>query len=254
VNQDKGHRQYGDAGNVLAAGLELSVPEMDTSLERLNRLATLGTISATAAHEIKNSLVPVRTFIELLLEEKTNSELATVVRREVQRINLLLAQMLKLAAPSAPQLVPVPLHSAIENVLRLVRHSAALKSVQMDCQFNAAPDRVLGDGNQIEQVVLNLLINALEAVPQGGCVQVRTEFFPAEQEIEIAVCDNGPGMTKRVMDGLFTPFFTTKESGTGLGLSIVYQIVTAHQGRVWAESSPGEGSTFRVRLPCRMAD
>lgn len=223
--------------------------EVDFNFQRLNRLATLGALSATAAHEIKNAMVPVRTFIDLLLEEKPDSELGAIVRRELQRINLLLGQMLKLAAPAPPQLLPVSLHVVIGNSLCLLRHQASLRSVTVNCQLDAVSDQVLGDGNQLEQVLLNLLINALEAVPERGSVTVSTRTLALERLIEIVVADNGRGISTQDMVHLFEPFFTTKQGGTGLGLSIVRQIVSAHKGDIEADSSPGMGATFCMRFP-----
>jgi signal transduction histidine kinase len=234
---------------IAGLGAATPAPGLDHSVERLNRLATLGILSAGAAHEIKNALVPVKTFIDLLVEEKPDSELAVIVRREISRINQLVAQMSRLSGPGKPLLVRVSLHDLIQDALRLVSYQARARRITIGTELNAVSHHVMGDANQLEQVFLNLLLNALEALCEGGKVCVATRAAQDGKGVEMLISDNGQGIAACDMPRLFEAFFTTKQGGTGLGLTIVRDIIAAHGGAIQAESEVGRGTVFRVTLP-----
>jgi signal transduction histidine kinase len=232
---------------------------LEHSMHRLDRLATIGTLSAGLAHELRNALVAGRTFVELLLEKQLDVELASVVRREMARIDALLSQMLKFAAPAKPSFGTLRLHELLEHSLRLVKPQLEDKTIALDRQFNAPCDQVQGDNFQLQQAFLNLFLNAIESMGAKGTLKVTTG--PAESEastsddsvgpvrLYITVTDTGAGITPENIGRLFEPFFTTKPHGTGLGLPIARRIVQEHGGDLKVESQSGHGATFTVVLP-----
>jgi signal transduction histidine kinase len=235
--------------------------ELERFTTRLQQLANVGLLSAGVAHEVKNAMVAVKTYAELLLETQPESEEATLVRQEVSRIDSLIGQLLQLSAPPQPLPAPVNLHEVLSHALRLVHHRLREQAIEPVVLLEAAEDRVLGNAKQLEQAFLNLLINAAEAMDQAGRLVVRTEVVVAtehiskfepgrpRQQIQVEVRDSGSGMAPELIDRLFTPFVTTKPGGTGLGLAVTRRIVHEHRGRISVESKPGEGTVFRVLLP-----
>jgi len=245
---------------------DLSLPgQPEQYLLRLNRLATIGTFSASVAHEIKNALVAGKTFIDLLIEKHPDAELGAVVRREMGRIDAIVSGMLKYAGPSRPTLGPVRLHDLLEQSLRLIEPQMHHKSVALSRSFHAAPDVVQADGQQLQQAFVNLFLNALEAMGSNGALTVETETAPAgpagsrsrlkrpASGVLVTIKDTGPGISSDSMRRLFEPFFTTKEQGTGLGLAITQHIIEEHHGTIRAESGPGTGAVFRIVLPTSAA-
>jgi signal transduction histidine kinase len=228
-------------------------------MHRLDRLATIGTLSAGLAHELRNALVAGRTFVELLLEKQLDVELAAVVRREMERIDALLSQMLKFAAPGKPSFGTLRLHELLEHSLRLVKPQLEDKTIALDRQFSAPCDQVQGDKFQLQQAFLNLFLNAIESMGAKGTLKVTTG--PAESEAStpadsggpirlcVTVADTGAGISPENIGRLFEPFFTTKPHGTGLGLPIARRIVQEHGGDLKVESQAGHGATFTVVLP-----
>ncbi len=250
------------AGGVLLAVQDLtSARELETKTERLQKLATVGTLSAGVAHEIKNALVAIKSFAELLLERQPDSEAATLVRREVGRIDTLVSQLLRFAGPARPTFGTVRVHDLLQNGLRLVRHPLKTRQIEELLMLEATNDRVNGDAKQLEQAFLNLLLNAVEAMGDRGRLVIRTEVVVAtehiskfepqkrEPQIQVEIGDTGPGIPPELMPRLFTPFTTTKPDGTGLGLAITRRIVQEHHGTIAVESRPGKGATFRILLP-----
>jgi two-component system, NtrC family, sensor histidine kinase HydH len=235
--------------------------DLERFTTRLQQLANVGLLSAGVAHEVKNAMVAVKTYAELLLESQPDSEEAALVRREVSRIDLLIGQLLQLSAPPQPLSVPVKLHEVVSHALRLMHHRFREQAIEPVVLLEAAEDLVLGNGKQLEQAFLNLLINAAEAMDRAGRLIVRTELVVAtehiskfepgrrQQQLQVEIRDYGPGLAPELLERLFTPFVTTKAGGTGLGLTITRRIVQEHRGRITVETKPGEGTTFRVLLP-----
>lgn len=226
---------------------------LEQNLRRLDRLANVGTLSASMAHEIKNALVAVKTFVDLLLEKNQDAELADTVVREMKRIDVLVSQMLRVANPGRPTVSPVQLHKVFEYSLRLVQHQIAEKLISLRRSFAASPDIVNGDMHQLEQAFMNLLLNALEAMGPNGELTVATENLPSNgsqpSRLRVTVRDTGIGIPVENMGRLFEPFFTTKKNGTGLGLAITRRIVHEHHGDITVESELGKGTAFHVTLP-----
>lgn len=229
--------------------------QLEQGIIRLDRLATLGTLSADMAHEIKNALVPVKTFVDLLLEKHHDEELAGIVSREMRRLDTIMRQMLRFGAKERSTHGPVCLHAVLEHSLRMVQHQLAGKFISLHRAFNATPDAVQGNDHQLEQVFVNLLLNAVEASGQNGSLTVATDLVAAASprsgppQVRITVADTGMGIAPENLDRLFEPFFTTKHHGTGLGLPITRRIVHEHQGHITVHSEPNKGTTFSVLLP-----
>ncbi len=225
------------------------VQSLERNIRQLDRLASVGALSASMAHEIKNAMVAVRTFADVLVNENKNADLADIVRRELQRIDGIVGQMLRLAGPAKPNLAPVRLHGLLEHAMRLVEHTTGAKNLRLRQDFNARTDIVAGDEYQLHQAFLNLFFNAIEAMESGGELRVKTEFLEKSHAVLISVADNGSGVAAENLPRLFDAFFTTKQQGTGLGLPITKRIIEEHKGDITVESEPDKGTTFHVRLP-----
>jgi signal transduction histidine kinase len=235
--------------------------QLEGHLRRLDRLASIGTLAASMAHEIKNALVPVRTFAELLLEQNPNIELGETVRREMLRVDSIVSRMLKFSAPAKPALAPVRLHEILDHSLRLVHHRVESRQIAFERKFHAPSDVCNGDDHQLEQVFVNLLLNAIESMGYEGTLTVTTEAAADADAASLPpvggsigfVCvrikDTGVGIPAENLQSIFEPFFTTKHTGTGLGLSVTRRIIEEHKGSIRVESQPGKGTTFSILLP-----
>ncbi len=235
--------------------------QLEERLGQLDRLANLGTLAATMAHEIKNALVAGKTFIDLLLEKNKDAELVEVVRREVARIDAIVSRMLRFSAPGRAEFGQVRLHEVLDHSLRLVEPQLASKFAVLNRSFRADPDLLLGDDYQLQQAFVNLFLNAVEALSENGTLSVTTEnCAPAAASVErgdsvnqpqlrVTIKDTGTGILPENMARLFEPFFTTKPHGTGLGLPITRRIIQEHQGTLSVASQPGQGTTFQILLP-----
>jgi signal transduction histidine kinase len=238
-----------------------SLEKLETDIRRLDRLASIGTLSASMAHEIKNAMVPVRTFVGLLLEKHPDAELAGTVRREMERVDAMVGRMLKFAGPAKPAFSQVRLHEILEHSLRLVQHRTEGKLISFQRRFGAASDTLHGDDHQLEQAFVNLLLNAVESMGSEGALSVATEVVGGEAGsgfregkgassfLRASIADTGMGIAPEHLDSIFDPFFTTKPSGTGLGLAVTRSIIDEHNGFIRVESQPGKGTTFTVLLP-----
>jgi two-component system nitrogen regulation sensor histidine kinase GlnL len=237
------------------------IVRLQQSLERLDRLATAGTLAAGMAHEIKNALVAVKTFVDLLLEQNKDSELAELVGREMDRVNAIVRQLLKFGGSRQPVRAPVRVHDVLEHSLRMVHHQLRDKLISLNRAFKAPLDTVHGDNHQLEQVFVNLFLNAVDATGPNGSLTVQTELIEGgtddgaasglsrQPHVRITVVDTGVGIAPEHLAQLFQPFFTTKSHGTGLGLPITRRIVEEHQGLITVASQPNQGTTISVILP-----
>lgn len=238
-----------DKATVSAAA---GAPDLPEHFRRLDRLANLGLVAASAAHEIKNGLVAVSTFVELLAQKSDEPEMAALVRRELQRINALVTQMLRFASPKPAAFAPVPVHELLDHSLRLLEHQIDGHLIVLKRDFSAAPDAVYGDESQLQQALMNLLLNAVEAIGQQGELAITTQnVTPSDGRLRlnILIRDTGPGIAAEDLPHLFEPFFTTKKNGTGLGLAICRRVVEEHRGTIEIQSAVGRGSTFIISLP-----
>ncbi|HEY5041965.1 MAG TPA: ATP-binding protein [Verrucomicrobiae bacterium] len=221
--------------------------DLSDNLRRLDRLANLGLVSASIAHEIKNGLVAISTFVELLLQKGDDREMTEVVRRELKRIDSLTTQMLRFSAPKPAARTRVRAHDLLDHSLRLLEHQMSGRMIGLKRDYRAAPDTVQGDEFQLQQAFMNLLLNAVEAVGSNGEVTVATEN--AGGRLKISIRDTGLGISTENLARLFEPFFTTKKQGTGLGLAICRRVMDEHHGQVEVHSETGKGSVFILSLP-----
>ena len=226
-------------------------------IERADRLKTVGTLAAGIAHEINNPLVSVQTFLALAPEKRNEpdeefwGEYHDLTLAELDRIRRLVATMSRLAhggGDDAPKTI-CSLAGIAQEAVRLVTHEAQEGEIEVRAEVDLDTPNVLGIRDQIHQVVLNLLLNAIHSTPAGGQVCVRT--WGEREDVLIEVRDTGRGIREDHLEQIFDPFFTTKgpDKGTGLGLMICHRIVLDHGGSIEVESLSGQGATFRVRLP-----
>jgi two-component system, NtrC family, sensor histidine kinase HydH len=238
------------------AGAELSeayrkLNDMFDQLRHADKLAALGQLSSGIVHEIRNPLGSIQGAVEILgrglPSEDPKREFAQIARAELARLNKLLNEILRFSKPAAPSPMPTDPAELIEAALRLCSDQAKQQSVDVKVDTGTGNNRILVDPEQIKQVLLNILINALQVQPEGGRVEIRSRTEGSETVISIG--DSGPGISRENLDRIFDPFFTTKGDGTGLGLSISYQLVRNNGGRIRVTSPPGEGACFEIAFP-----
>jgi two-component system NtrC family sensor kinase len=249
----------------LLEGLEQQVEDRTAALrsaqERLiqsEKLSSLGRLAASIAHEINNPLAGILTYAKLLvrtLEEAPPDDRARakivsqlkLVERETQRCTAIVRSLLDFARERPLTLSQVSLNTVIGEALSLINNQIALQNIDLQPELGTVPD-LEGDFGQLRQAILNVLINACDAMPHGGSLRVRSGVS-TDGRIEIVVSDTGVGITPEHLKKVLDPFFSTKEKGTGLGLSVVYGIVVRHGGTLRIESTPGRGTTVTIALP-----
>ena len=262
---------HGQDGEPLGALMVLTditmLKRLEMQIRRSDRLASLGTLSAGMAHEIKNPLVSIKTFAQLLPERYQDSDFRetffSLIGHEVDRIDSLVNQLLRFARPAKPVLKPMHVHEVLEKALLLVGHRIYQKEIKLTRSWQADVDTIRADVDQIEQVFLNFFINALDAMKPGGSLTVATEIGSTEiwptaladgatevhEILRVSVEDDGSGIKPEDVSHVFDPFFTTKDYGTGLGLSVVHGIVQEHGGQIEVESELDHGTSFHILLP-----
>jgi two-component system, NtrC family, sensor kinase len=238
---------------------EAQLREKQEALLRAEQLAAVGRISAQIAHEVRNPLSSIGLNAELLEETISSARFDTqeqakeardvllAMSREIDRLTEITEQYLRMARLPSPQLQPEDVNELLDNVLDFSREEMERSGVKLERSLDDSAPRALLDEGQLRQVFLNLLRNSREAMPEGGQLRVRSRV--ENGAVEVVFQDTGRGMTPDVKERIFEPFFSTKDGGTGLGLAVSQQIVQAHGGSIRCESSPGQGTTFVVRLP-----
>jgi signal transduction histidine kinase len=258
------------AGKPLGALLVINdltaIKKLEKQVRRTDRLASLGTLSAGMAHEIKNPLVTLKTFTQLLPERYEDPDFretfSSLVGQEVKRIDSLVNQLLRFAKPTKPSLQPAHLHEVLDNTLRLVQQQLRQRGIKFTRSLNAARDLIRGDSDLLTQAFINFLLNSIDAMEEHGELTVATELaeqdsmsvnlwgqMETEQYIRISISDSGKGIKPDDLPHVFDPFFTTKSTGTGLGLSVAHGIISEHGGQIDVESIVGRGTTFRISFP-----
>ena len=248
----------GNVQGVLFVGEDVSEKvRTKQALIQSERMATIGRMSALVAHEIRNPLSSIGLNAEMLQEEMCEhlpeasrgevNQLLRCICREVERLGEVTEEYLKFARLPKPQLVPERLNELVEGLLRFVEEEYRQAKIEIQTRLDPQVEFVRADEGQLRQAFLNLLRNAQEAMPQGGVLTISTESLGDRARISVA--DTGCGMEKDVLERVFDPFFSTKESGTGLGLSLTQHIIHEHGGSIFCQSLPQKGSTFVVELP-----
>jgi len=235
----------------------LARSHLSVKAQHAEQLATVGVLGASLAHEIRNPLVSIKTFVQLLphhyQDQAFRDKFFRLIGDEVGRIDRLTEQLLDLAAPRAFNPSEIALHPVLQASLELVEAKASEKDVELIPAFEANPDTAYADPNAAKQVLLNLCFNAIQAIenrPGPRWVKISTRRISSG--LELAVTDNGPGIPEDVRPRLFQPFQTTKSTGFGLGLAICSDIVAGLGGTISADPAmPGAGATFRVLFPCQ---
>jgi signal transduction histidine kinase len=224
----------------------------EEQLRQTERLSALGLLAAEVAHEIRNPLTVMKMLFHSLdlkfPAADPRGRDAEVVAEKMDQLNRIVDRLLTYARSTEPKLEAVDVNELLDDVLLLTRRKLQHQKIECRTELAAELPRIRADRGQIEQACLNLILNAVEAMPDGGTLTLRTAAKPSF--VQLTFTDTGQGMTKQQQQRLFEPFLTTKQSGTGLGLAIVQKIVVdAHRGRIELDSAPGRGTTFRVLLP-----
>jgi signal transduction histidine kinase len=231
------------------------VVDMEEKLRASERLSALGLLAAEIAHEIRNPLTVVQMLFHALVEsmhpDATSKRDAELISEKMRQMNRILDQVLSFARSSEPIREPVPAEQLIDDVFLLTRHKLLQQGIEIRSTIAENLPLLRADREQIEQVLLNLILNAADAMPKGGILRLSAalEELDGESHFVLAVRDNGQGMSSDQMANLFAPFLTYKESGTGIGLAIVKKIMENHQGKVHVESKLGHGTKFKLLFP-----
>ncbi|GBC78466.1 Sensor protein ZraS [bacterium HR08] len=227
---------------------------LERRMARAEQLALIGEMAAGLAHEVKNPLAGMKGALEIILEdlpeENPHRSVLRHVLEEIQRINRIITDLLDYARPRPPAHVRTDLNRLVEHVVSATRVQLA-NNHRITLEFQPAPElpSLIADPDELQKVVLNLLLNAIQAVREDGHILVRTSYDPQERAIKLSVTDNGEGIPPENLDKIFRPFFTTKKRGTGLGLATCQRIVAGYGGTITVTSEVGKGSTFTVTLP-----
>jgi len=264
----------------LAREFNLMTAELKESQDHLiasEKLAALGTMAAGMAHEIKNPLVAMRTFTQLLPlkweDKEFRNKFTAIIPPEIDKINKIAENLLKFGRPSKPEFKNITIDAVLEEVLELLENQIKKNNVRVSTKFVKTP-KISADPNQLSQAFLNIIMNAAQAMKDGGELIVKTDIGhviqlgkitkegfisakkladkPAGEKVPmvfIEITDTGPGIPEESMRNMFDPFFTTKESGTGMGLPITLRIIEDHKGSIKVRSQVGKGTTFIIMLP-----
>jgi len=242
-----------------AAALQLAqanrnLQEAEAAVRRSERLAALGQLSAGLAHELRNPLGTIKTSAEMLLksvdaDNAVAREMAGFISSEVDRTNSLVTRFLDFARPLAVRLEKTDLTQVIDQAITDIEKHQPPFDVTIYKNYSPEIPPFFLDGQLMERVIYNLVLNAAQASPPNGSITVKTR--ESDGTVEITVIDRGSGIPPKLIENIFNPFYTTKSAGVGLGLAIVSKIVDEHGGSIAVESEPGEGSVFRVYLPFR---
>lgn len=253
--------RLGESFNVMVARLGDAQRQLEdrhaAEIRRAEHLAALGKVAAGIAHEINNPLAGmqncVRTLLKGTIDERRRARYLEMLREGLARIDRIVSQLLNFARESPPRLARTDLAAVVTDALALVEHEVQARNIVCAVAFEPGLPALVADARQLEQVFLNIVMNALEAMPPGGTITITAGVRRRDGDrfVEARIADTGVGIPPENLPRVFDPFFTTKEvgNGTGLGLSVSYGIVKAHGGAIEVESEVGKGSTFVVVLP-----
>jgi signal transduction histidine kinase len=270
VDPELGGRQHVELVSAMAQSAANALDSMllyedlhqsQTLMRRTDRLRSLEIIAGGFAHEIRNPLTSIKTFIQLAPERKDDAEFITdfsrIVLDDVHRIERLIQEILDYARYMEPKLTDEDLNDIVSSCVYFVEVKADSRGIKIEKELASELPRVMLDRQQIKQVLLNLLLNAMDAIgDRGGSLRVRTDRISKTDGhwVQVEIEDTGEGISADNLEHIFDPFFTTKRTrgeneGTGLGLTIVHQIIQEHKGEIQVQSIEGTGTTFRINLP-----
>jgi signal transduction histidine kinase/putative methionine-R-sulfoxide reductase with GAF domain len=224
----------------------------EAQLFRSEKLAALGQLAAGIAHEIRNPLTSINILINSIREKMTGEisyqEDLGVIEEEIHRINEIVEQFLRFAKPAPPLLKKTKIVSLFEETLQLLRPQLERQKITVQKDLRTLPPMTI-DQEQMKQVILNLLMNAIQAMPKGGRLKLNGQVSEDDEWVQLSIQDSGIGIPPEDINKLFDPFFSAREGGIGLGLSIAHRIIDQHHGRIEVESTPGKGTLFMIWLP-----
>ncbi len=239
---------------------------LEEQVRRSDQLSSVGTLAAGMAHEIKNPLVTIKTFTQLLPQryddDDFRKDFSSLVAQEVERINGIVNELLSFSKPAKPHLVEMDAQEMIDQTLKLIQEQLSQKNIALHNNCKAHSTRIFGDRKLLSQALINLNLNAIEAIEDGGTITVGTincsyRFANGDSPdkatrrkcFRIQITDNGHGIEREKLQQIFDPFFTSKSEGTGMGLSVAHGIISEHHGVIEVESEPGRGTTFYIYIP-----
>lgn len=236
----------------------IELEQSQAQLIQVEKLAAMGRLAASIAHELNNPLQAIQNCLHLVLKrplpEPKRRQYLEMAQEEVERLIGIVQGMLEFYRPSKGQRAPIDTNTVVENVLALAAKQLQHGQVTVHQRLapNLPPLEAVSD--QLKQVFLNIVINAVEAMPEGGDLYVDTRLTPDGRWITVSFTDTGIGLSPEEQANIFEPFYTTKTKGTGLGLSVSYGIIERHGGSIEVHSQPGQGSRFTVKLPVSQPD
>ncbi|MEN7973244.1 MAG: ATP-binding protein [Verrucomicrobiota bacterium] len=242
------------------------VKSLEEQVRRSDQLSSVGTLAAGMAHEIKNPLVTIKTFTQLLPkrhdDETFRNDFSSLVAHEVNRIDSIVNQLLSFSKPTQPHLMPMRLHETVEKTLKLIHEQLSQKNITLNHDLRAKHDLISGDADLLTQTLVNLNLNAIEAIERDGTIKVSTSnckyrFIQRDNPddavtkpcVRLRISDTGEGIEPSRLNRIFDPFFTSKSEGTGMGLSVAHGIILEHHGAIEVDSKPGKGTTFSIYIP-----
>lgn len=258
IRLKQARRELEDYGRTLEEKVEQrsqQLRKIQAQLMQSEKLASLGRLASGVAHEINSPLTGILTFSHLLMRKlKDNPELQReleLIVRETTRVSTIVRGLLDFARESKPQKRPCNINELILQTLSLVEHQSVFHDIRIVKNLDPQVAMVLLDANQIQQVFMNILLNAADAMPAGGTLTITSTMAPEDSFVQVRFADTGTGIPEKNLHRIFDPFFTTKadKKGTGLGLAVSYGIIERHRGHIEVQSEEGKGTTFTIKLP-----
>lgn len=243
--------------NDMSQGL-IGIKQLEEQVQHVERLTLVGEVAAGLAHDIRNPLMAIRGFAQLLQENsehKEQLEYAEIIAKETERMDKLIEQLLTFARPSSTTVDLVDVNAVLDSTILLINTKATLGQIEILREGEADLPLVLADAEQLRQVLLNILINAIQAITSGdGQIFINVHYDAQEEMVYVCVRDTGVGIPPENMAKIFNPFFTTKPQGTGLGLAVAHRLIESWGGKIVARPLPEGGSEFMVVLPSAEGD
>ena len=217
------------------------------------KLSALGRMAAGIAHEINNPLAGILLYSSNMVKKVPDNtplkEGLDIIIHETIRCRKIIQELLDFSRGREPQKLPTNINSIIEKTLNILENEFKINRVKLHKDLARNMPKTMLDGNQIEQVFINLIINSIQALPREGMISIRSSVNNEQEIVRVEISDNGPGIEGEALDKIFEPFFSTKAKGTGLGLSVSYGIIHNHQGQIRVDSTPGDGTKFLIDIP-----